>query len=48
MMDRMKERIKNAKFIVMENVGHLPHEEAYNEFNQYALQFLTAKEPVMN
>jgi len=41
MMDRMKERIQDTELIVLENIGHLPHEEACEPFNRYALDFLT-------
>lgn len=43
MMDKMKDRIRNSELIVLEKVGHLPHEEAFSEFNRQALKFLTTQ-----
>jgi pimeloyl-ACP methyl ester carboxylesterase len=40
MMDKMKERIRNSEIIIFEKVGHLPHEEVFDEFNRHALEFL--------
>ncbi|HWQ72024.1 MAG TPA: alpha/beta hydrolase [Desulfitobacteriaceae bacterium] len=40
MMDEMKNRLKNSNLYTIENVGHLPHEEAFDEFNKHALEFL--------
>lgn len=40
MMDEMDRRIPDCKLHIIENVGHQPHEEAPEEFNQIALRFL--------
>jgi 2-hydroxy-6-oxonona-2,4-dienedioate hydrolase len=40
MMEEMKRRLIKADVCVIENVGHMPHEEASDEFNRCALRFL--------
>jgi 2-hydroxy-6-oxonona-2,4-dienedioate hydrolase len=43
MLDEMKRRLPTSEALVVENAGHLPHEEASDEFNRCALAFLTGK-----
>jgi pimeloyl-ACP methyl ester carboxylesterase len=40
MMEEMKRRLPKCETCVIENVGHLPHEEASVTFNKCALEFL--------
>jgi pimeloyl-ACP methyl ester carboxylesterase len=37
---RLREYFRNSQYVVLPNVGHLPYEEAPDEFNRLALQFL--------
>lgn len=43
MLEEMKRRLPTSEALVVENVGHMPHEEASDEFNRRALAFLKAK-----
>jgi pimeloyl-ACP methyl ester carboxylesterase len=36
----LREFFHNAHYVVLPNVGHLPYEEAPEEFNRLVLQFL--------
>ncbi len=40
MLDEMKRRLPHCESCLIDNVGHLPHEEASAQFNQVALEFL--------
>jgi pimeloyl-ACP methyl ester carboxylesterase len=40
MMEEMKHQLPKCEACVFKNVGHLPHEEASDEFNKCALKFL--------
>jgi pimeloyl-ACP methyl ester carboxylesterase len=36
----LREYFRNAQYVALPNVGHLPYEEAPEEFNRLVLQFL--------
>jgi len=38
--EQVKEKIKNSKFVVIENVGHMPHRENPSKFNSIVKDFL--------
>lgn len=40
MMDEMQNRLKNSHLCIIDNVGHLPHKEASNDFNKCTFEFL--------
>jgi 4,5:9,10-diseco-3-hydroxy-5,9,17-trioxoandrosta-1(10),2-diene-4-oate hydrolase len=40
MLDEMQRRLPHCEVNIIDNVGHLPHEEASTRFNQLALEFL--------
>jgi pimeloyl-ACP methyl ester carboxylesterase len=40
---RVQAAIRGSKLVMIPNVGHLPYEEAPEEFNRALLEFLTGK-----
>jgi len=36
----LRRSFRNAQYVVLPNVGHLPYEEAPEEFNRLVLHFL--------